>query len=84
MPRLTPELVNRYIENVQSITSSDVKGFAGTRLDAKGASIIVVGNAKAFLSELRKQYPDAEVIPISALDLNSGSLHKNATGAMNQ
>ena len=81
---LSLDEINRYIDNVQSITSSDIQRFAGTRLDAKGASIIVVGNAKAFLSELRKQYPDAEVIPIAALDLNSGSLHKNAAGAMNQ
>ena len=81
---LSLDEINRYIDNVQSITSSDVQRFAGTRLDAKGASIIVVGNAKAFLSELRKQYPDAEVIAISELDLNSGSLHKNTAGAMNQ
>jgi zinc protease len=77
---LSLDQINIFIDNVQSITSSDVQRFAGTRLDAKGASIIVVGNAKAFLSELRKQYPDAEVIPMSALDLNSGSLHKNAVG----
>lgn len=81
---LSLDEINRYIDNVQSIKSSDVRRFAGARLDAKGASIIVVGNAKAFLSELRKQYPDAEVIPIAELDLNSGSLHKNAAGAMNK
>src|SRR6266542_1748869 len=68
--------INRFISNVQSITSNDVQKFAGARLDAKGASIIVVGNAKAFLPELRQQYPDAEVISMADLDLNSGSLRK--------
>jgi zinc protease len=68
--------INRFINNVQSITSNDVQRFAGSHLDAKGASIIVVGNAKAFLPELRQQYPDAEVISLNDLDLNSGSLRR--------
>jgi zinc protease len=70
--------INRFVNNVQSVTSSDVQRFASTRLDAKNASIIVVGNAKSFLSELRKQYPEAEVIAITDLDLNSGKLRKEA------
>lgn len=73
--------INRYINNVQSITTADIQKFAGTRLDAKTSNIIIVGNAKAFLPELQKKYPNVEVIPIGELDLNSALLKKKqATG----
>jgi zinc protease len=68
--------INRYIDNVQTISTQDVQKFAGTRLDVKTSNIIVVGNAKAFLPELQKQHPDVEVIPIGDLDLNTRLLRK--------
>jgi zinc protease len=68
--------INRYIQNVQTISSADIKNFAGTRLAAKGANIIIVGNAKEFLPALSKSFPNVEVIPVAELDLNSASLRK--------
>jgi zinc protease len=68
--------INRYINNVQSITTADIQKFANTRLDAKTSNIIIVGNAKAFLPELQKKYPKVEVIPVAELDLNSALLRK--------
>ena len=68
--------INRYINNVQAITPSDIQKFADTRLDAKTSNIIIVGNAKAFLAELQKKYPNVEVIPVGALDLNTALLRK--------
>jgi zinc protease len=68
--------INRYINNVQAITTADVQKFAGTRLDAKTSNIIIVGNAKAFLPELQKKYPNVEVIPVTELDLNTALLKK--------
>jgi zinc protease len=68
--------INRYINNVQAITTADIQKFAGTRLDAKTSNIIIVGNAKAFLPELEKKYPNVEVIPVSELDLNTALLRK--------
>ena len=68
--------INRYIGNVQGITAGDVQRFAGSHLDARGTSIVIVGNAKEFLPELRKKYPQVEVIPISELDLNTALLRK--------
>ena len=70
------EEINRYINSVQSVTATDVQRFAGGRLAAQGASIVIVGNAKEFLPELQKQYPNVEVIPVAELDLNSASLRK--------
>ena len=73
--------INRYIGNVQGITAGDVQRFAGSHLDAKTTSIIIVGNAKEFLPELRQKYPQVEVIPMAELDLNSALLRKKqATG----
>lgn len=68
--------MNRYIGNVQGIAASDVQRFASAHLDAKGASIVIVGNAKEFLPELRKKYSQVEVIPMAELDLNTALLRK--------
>lgn len=68
--------INRYIGAVQSIAGSDVQRFAGKSLDPKTTSVVIVGNAKEFLPELRKQYPQVDVIPVGELDLNSALLRK--------
>ena len=68
--------INRYINNVQAITTADIQKFAGTRLDAKTSNIIIVGDAKEFLPELQKKFQNVEVIPVAELDLNSALLRK--------
>ena len=68
--------INRYIGKVDAITASDVQKFAGAHLDAKTTSIVIVGNAKDFLPELKKKYAQVEVIPIAELDLNTALLRK--------
>src|SRR5262245_11138475 len=68
--------INRYINNVQGVTTADIQKFAGTRLDAKTSNLIIVGNAKVFLPELQKKYQNVEVIPVSELDLNTALLRK--------
>ena len=68
--------INRYIGSVQSITAGDVQGFAAAHLDARTTSIVIVGNAKEFLPQLRQKYPQVEVIPMAELDLNSALLRK--------
>ncbi len=73
---LSLDEINRYINNVQATTTADVQKFAGTRLDAKTSNIIIVGNARLFLPELQKKYPNVEVIPVSELDLNTALLRK--------
>jgi zinc protease len=68
--------INRYIPNVQAITTADVQKFASTKLDAKTSNIIIVGNAKLFLPALEKQFKNIEVIPVDQLDLNTALLRK--------
>jgi zinc protease len=73
---LSLDEINGYINNVQGVSTEDVQKFAGARLDAKTSNIIIVGNAKLFLPELQKKYPNVEVIPVSELDLNTALLRK--------
>jgi zinc protease len=79
---LSLDEINNYIKNVQAVSGSDVQKFAGTRIDAKGANVVIVGNAKVFLEDLRKQFPNVEVIPMAELDLNSATLRKGTTGSV--
>ncbi len=79
---LSLDEINSYISSVQSVTAEDVKKFAGSRLSAKDANIIIVGNAKEFLEPLRKQFANVEVIPVAELDLNSATLRKKAPAAV--
>ena len=78
---LSLDQVNNYIGSVQAIMPADIQKFAASRLDAKGANIIIVGNAKEFLPDLQKRYPELEVITASDLDLNSATLKKATTSA---
>ena len=68
--------INNYIKNVQAVSAADVQKFAASRIDGKSANVIVVGNSKLFLADLKKQFSNVEVIPVGNLDLNSASLHK--------
>lgn len=68
--------INNYINNVQAVTGSEVQKFAGARLGAGDASIVIVGDAAKFLDNLRKQFPNVEVIRESDLDLNRASLRR--------
>jgi zinc protease len=68
--------INRYINNVQAVSTADIQKFASAKLDAKSSNIIIVGNAKLFLPELQKKCQNVEVIPIGELDLNSALLRK--------
>lgn len=68
--------LNQFVSRVQAIKPEDVKTFAANTLNTDSTSLIVVGDAKKFLPDLQKQFPQLEVIPIDQLDLNSASLKK--------
>jgi zinc protease len=79
---LSLDEINNYIKNVQGVSAGDVQKFAGSRIDAKGANLIIVGDSKKFINDLRKQFPNVEVISVTDLDLNSAGLKKNASGSL--
>lgn len=59
----------RYTPSVEGVNAAAVQA-AAKLFDPKAASIVVVGEAKAFVDDLRKTYPQLEVVPLSALTLD--------------
>lgn len=68
------DAIDKALAEIESADARAVQQVAGQVLDPAGASIVVVGDAKQFADTLRKRYPQAEVIPASALDLDSPKL----------
>ena len=66
--------LGRYAGAVQAVNAGAVRDTAAALVDPDAASIVVVGDAKAFLPALRKAYPQVEVIPQAALKLDSPTL----------
>ncbi len=81
---LSLDEINRYIASVQAVTPAQIQKFAGSRLGAADAAIVIVGDAKDFIEPLRKQFPEVEVIKREELDLDSGKLRKTDGGTAQQ
>jgi zinc protease len=66
-------------ERVQAVTPDDIARVAQAYIRPDRLSIVLVGNARAFLPQLRAVgFTDFEVIPIEQLDLMSGALRRSA------
>ncbi|OYY66053.1 pitrilysin family protein [Sphingomonas sp. 28-62-11] len=63
-----------YAARIQGVDPAAVQAAAAKLLDPTTASIVVVGESKAFIDDLRKAYPGLELIPASALKLDSPTL----------
>lgn len=81
---LSLDEINRYIASVQGVTPAQIQKFAGSRLGAADANIVIVGDAKEFIEPLRKQFPEVEVIKRDELDLDTGRLRKTDGGVSKQ
>jgi zinc protease len=68
--------LNDYLPQVRKVTAPQIQRFAAKDLGAGDASIIIVGDGRQFLSELKKRFPNAEVILADRLDLNKAGLVK--------
>ncbi|MET0294739.1 MAG: insulinase family protein, partial [Phenylobacterium sp.] len=69
--------VAAYTGKVEAVSAEQVQAFARRELDPAAASVIVVGDGKAFLPGLRTRAPNLEVVPASELDLDSATLRKS-------
>jgi zinc protease len=70
--------ITRYTAKVEGVTAADVQTFAGRHFDPGQASVVVVGDAKAFAAPLKTARPDLDLIPVDQLDLDSPTLRKAA------
>jgi zinc protease len=68
--------LGRYTARVEGVDPAAVQAAAASYLDPKAASIVVVGDARQFVEPLRKLYPQLELIPASALDLDAPTLRR--------
>jgi zinc protease len=68
--------LDRYASSVQSVTPTALQRFARTELDPKAANVVIVGDSKLFIDDVRRRFPSVEVIPAAELDLNTATLRK--------
>jgi hypothetical protein len=68
---------------VQSVTPDDVQRVSQAYIKPDRLSIVLVGNARAFVQQLRAVgFTDFEVIPIEQLDLMSGGLRRGGPASV--
>jgi zinc protease len=72
---LSLDQINAYVHNVEAVSAADVQKFAAEHL-AGDASIIIIGDMKKIGDVMKKAFPNAEIIPLAELDLNSPTLRK--------
>ena len=72
------EDIPTYTKRVTSITPDDIQRVAQAYLRPDNLSVVLVGNAKAFVPQLRALgLNDVETIPVEQLDLMSASLKRD-------
>lgn len=73
---LNPDELNSYMTDVNNVSDSQLKDFASDNL--KGGDMIIVGDAKLFMNDLKKRFPNKkiEIIKADNLDLNKNTLRK--------
>jgi zinc protease len=68
--------LNDYLPRVQNVTAKEIKSFAAKSLGVGDSAIIIVGDARQFLANLKKEFPNTEVIAVDKLDLNAARIVK--------
>ena len=63
-----------YAGRVRAVTPQEIETAFAEHLPADRASVVVVGDASLFLDDLKAAHPNVEVIPLTALNLNSAVL----------
>ncbi len=73
---LSPNELNSYISNIQSVTAADVRDFAAQHLN--GGDIIIVGDYSKFKDDMAKRFPGMKINVVKAdeLDLSKSDLRK--------
>ncbi len=71
--QLSLATLDRFIPAINAVTAEEVTAFAKKYLSPPGA-LIITGKAPVFIEALKKDVPDARVIPQEKLDLNRAEL----------
>jgi zinc protease len=82
---LPVEEITTYRERVLAITPDDIQRVARAYIKPDRLAVVLVGNAKAFVPQLRSVgFTEFEVIPIEQLDLMSATLKREPTRVVNE
>lgn len=85
MYELPVEEITTYRERVLAITPDDIQRAAREYIKPDRLSIVLVGNAKAFVPQLQAVgFTDFDIIPIEQLDLMSATLRREPARAANE
>ena len=77
------EEIATYRERVQAVTPDDVQRVARAYLSPDRLSVVLVGNAAAFVPQLKSLgFNEFEIIPIADVDLMAASLRKDGKRAV--
>ncbi len=81
---LPVEEISTYRERLLAVTPDDIQRVARAYVVPDRLSIVLVGNAKAFVPQLKAVgFPEFEVIPIEQLDLMAATLRRDAVRVSN-
>ena len=75
---LSLDALEHYLDRVDQVSPADLQAFAQKHFSGTTFTIVVAGQAKTVAAPLRALFPKLEVIPLSALDLESPGLRKPA------
>jgi len=64
--------LNTYMSGVRGVSSSQIRDFAYQNF--RNGDIIIVGNAAAFMDDLKKRFPEMPIETIKAADLDVGTV----------
>jgi zinc protease len=70
---LSPAELNSYMKNVQAVTDAQIRDFAKQNL--MGGDIIIVGDAKIFMDDLKKRFPNMKIETVKAAELDLNKLN---------
>ena len=67
--------MNAYNSSVRGVTDAQIRAFSNS---LRGGDIVIAGDAKMFIDDLKKRFPDMmiNVIPGDQLDLAKATLRK--------
>ena len=63
-----------YARDIEAVTPEQVQAAAAEHLSPAGISLVIVGDASVFIDDLRARYPGVEVVPLTALNLDTAAL----------
>jgi zinc protease len=68
------EQLNSYVADVSRITPEQVQAAARRYFDPAGLDLVIAGDASIFYDDLVRARPNAERIPVTALNLDREAL----------